>query len=349
LRIFHSDQGRPQRPECRGCSQAHELAALGQLTPVHIPARALREHRGLVKYRKTIVGRLNRVQNILRPLFPQHGLALPVGARCGTCAGPEAIAAQSKSLAERGREELWRGQLAQELAAYHQLQRELAELEKKLTALAEQDERVTLLQTMPGVGRPSYVTCHGETDTPGGWRERKACGGSLIDVATGKKVAGAWRYPTCPAGPLWLLESGAGRLCRVDQGTGRVEPVVELPGFTRGLDFCGPYAFVGLAQVRETAIFSSIPIIQRLQKAAAACGYPTSALARRLPCCASKVRFRRSSRSRSFPASAFSRSLPTTRLSWVTPLSFRTMPSPKSRADPARESPWRDGRAPRLW
>lgn len=32
--------------------------------------------------------------------------------------------------------------------------------------------------------------------------------------------------------------------------------VARLPGFTRGLDFCGPYPFIGLSQVRESAIFS---------------------------------------------------------------------------------------------
>jgi transposase len=143
-----------------------KLAALGQLIPVHIPDRAVREHRGLVKYRKTIVGRLNRVQNILRALFQQHGLALPVGARCWTCAGLEAIAAQSKPLADCGPEVLWRGQLAQELAAYHQLQRELAELEKKLTALAEQDARITLLQTIPGVGRVTAEIIATHLDRP---------------------------------------------------------------------------------------------------------------------------------------------------------------------------------------
>jgi transposase len=130
-----------------------KLAALGQLTPVHIPARATREHRWLVKYRKTIVGRMNRVQNILRALFQQHGLALPVGARCWTCSSLEAMAGESQPLADCGPEELWRGQLAQELATYHRLQSELAALEKKLTALAEHDERIGLLETIPGVGR----------------------------------------------------------------------------------------------------------------------------------------------------------------------------------------------------
>ena len=36
-----------------------------------------------------------------------------------------------------------------------------------------------------------------------------------------------------------------------------------LPGFTRGLDFCGPLAFVGLSQVRESAVFSGIAIAER--------------------------------------------------------------------------------------
>jgi transposase len=143
-----------------------KLAALGQLTPVHIPARAAREHRWLVKYRKTIVGRTNRVQNIIRAQFQQHGLPLPVGARCWTCASLEAIAAQSKPLADCGPEELWRGQLAQELAAYYQLQSDLAGLEKKLTALAEQDERIGLLQTIPGVGRVTAEIVATHLDRP---------------------------------------------------------------------------------------------------------------------------------------------------------------------------------------
>ena len=61
-------------------------------------------------------------------------------------------------------------------------------------------------------------------------------------------------------GKLWVLESGLGRLSIVDVVTGEVQPVAEFPGFTRGLDFAAPFAFVGLSQVRETAVFSGIPI-----------------------------------------------------------------------------------------
>src|SRR5262249_368905 len=44
--------------------------------------------------------------------------------------------------------------------------------------------------------------------------------------------------------------------------TGDVETVAELPGFTRGLTFHGPYAFVGVSQVRES-VFRGLPIVQR--------------------------------------------------------------------------------------
>jgi transposase len=142
------------------------LAALGQLVPVHIPAPATREHRWLVKYRKTIVGRLGRTQNILRALYQQHGLSLPVGARCWTLANLEAMQQQSKPLAECGLEDLWRGELAQELATYHALQAELKQLEAKLADLAARDERIQLLEGIPGVGRVTAEIIATHLDRP---------------------------------------------------------------------------------------------------------------------------------------------------------------------------------------
>ena len=43
-------------------------------------------------------------------------------------------------------------------------------------------------------------------------------------------------------------------------------------GFTRGLALAGPYAFVGLSQVRESAVFSGIPITERLNAEERTCG-----------------------------------------------------------------------------
>jgi Domain of unknown function (DUF4915) len=45
--------------------------------------------------------------------------------------------------------------------------------------------------------------------------------------------------PRIHGGRVWLLDSGTGRLVQVDIQRGSVETVLELPGYTRGLAFCG--------------------------------------------------------------------------------------------------------------
>jgi uncharacterized protein (TIGR03032 family) len=78
--------------------------------------------------------------------------------------------------------------------------------------------------------------------------------------------------PRWYAGRLWVCESGAGTIGFVDERTGRYQPIAEVPGFTRGLDFAGSLAFVGLSQVRESAVFSGIPITERLKEEERTCG-----------------------------------------------------------------------------
>ncbi|MEX2305955.1 MAG: TIGR03032 family protein [Pirellulales bacterium] len=124
-------------------------------------------------------------------------------------------------------------------------------------------------------GRPRWVTALGETDTSGGWRENKKSGGILIDMESNEIVARGLSMPHSPrwhAGRLWILESGTGSLGHVDLATGRYEPIVQLDGFTRGLEMVGNLAFVGLSQVRETAVFSGIQITERLQETQRTCG-----------------------------------------------------------------------------
>jgi uncharacterized protein (TIGR03032 family) len=124
-------------------------------------------------------------------------------------------------------------------------------------------------------GRPRYVTALGETDAPAGWRANKARGGILMDVASGEVITRGLSMPHSPrwyGGRLWVCESGAGTLGYIDPNTGRYEPIAEVPGFTRGLDFAGNLAFVGLSQVRESAVFSGIPITERLTEEERTCG-----------------------------------------------------------------------------
>ncbi|QDU60791.1 hypothetical protein Pan216_16430 [Planctomycetes bacterium Pan216] len=116
-------------------------------------------------------------------------------------------------------------------------------------------------------GKPKYVTALGETDTRGGWRANKKSGGILMEVPSGEILLRGLSMPHSPRwynGKLWVLESGEGRLSIVKPDFSGTETVAEVPGFTRGLDFVGPFAFVGLSQVRETAVFSGIPITERL-------------------------------------------------------------------------------------
>jgi uncharacterized protein (TIGR03032 family) len=116
-------------------------------------------------------------------------------------------------------------------------------------------------------GRPRYVTALGATDTAGGWRADKARGGLLIDIETNEVLLTGLSMPHSPrwyGDRLWLLESGEGSLAWVDLEQRTWQPVCQLPGFTRGIDFYGPLAFIGLSQVRETATFSGIPLVERL-------------------------------------------------------------------------------------
>ncbi|WZO98085.1 TIGR03032 family protein [Isosphaeraceae bacterium EP7] len=124
-------------------------------------------------------------------------------------------------------------------------------------------------------GRPRYVTALGETDEPAGWRANKARGGILIDVVSGDVITRGLSMPHSPrwyAGRLWVCNSGAGTIGSININSGKYEPIAEAPGFTRGLDFAGNLAFVGLSQVRESAVFSGIPITERLTEEERTCG-----------------------------------------------------------------------------
>jgi uncharacterized protein (TIGR03032 family) len=143
-----------------------------------------------------------------------------------------------------------------------------------VTGLSPEDRcHLNAFGTRDGVIR--YATALGETDEPGGWRANKAHGGVLMEVPSGRAIARGLSMPHSPrwyGGRLWVLESGAGSLSVVDEQTGQLTHVALLPGFTRGLDFFGAYAFIGLSQVRESAVFSGIPITDRLPVEERMCG-----------------------------------------------------------------------------
>lgn len=131
-----------------------------------------------------------------------------------------------------------------------------------ISALADQDR--CHLNSMARVdGRPRYVTALAETDTAAGWREDKAKTGCILSAPDGRVVTRGLSMPhsvRVHEGRLWVLDSGYGRLSLVDPQSGATQPVALLPGYTRGLAFFGPFAFIGQSRIRETNVFGGLPI-----------------------------------------------------------------------------------------
>lgn len=129
-----------------------KLAMLGQLKKVHMPDLATREHRSLIKYRKTLDQRIGRVKNTIRALFANRGIEIPRGSKAWFSGRPT-LDAHRRPLADCSLDELWRGQLDLELAQLDALRTQLAGVEKRLETMAKQDDRIRRVQTIPGVGR----------------------------------------------------------------------------------------------------------------------------------------------------------------------------------------------------
>jgi uncharacterized protein (TIGR03032 family) len=90
----------------------------------------------------------------------------------------------------------------------------------------------------------------------------------IIDLDSDEVIVEGLSMPHSPRwhqGTLWILESGKGSLSKVDLASGEVSCVATLPGFTRGLAFIGPYALVGLSQVRES-VFKDLPVTDSSQE-----------------------------------------------------------------------------------
>lgn len=117
-------------------------------------------------------------------------------------------------------------------------------------------------------GVPAYVTATSRSDVVNGWRNRRAEGGAVIDVATNAVVTENLSMPHSPRwynNRLWVLNSGTGHIGTVDLASGAFEPRTFCPGFLRGLAFHNGHAVVGLSLPREGS-FSGLALDIDLKK-----------------------------------------------------------------------------------
>jgi transposase len=129
------------------------LAALGQINPVHIPSRRMRQWRELVEYRAALVAERTRIKNRVRQLVRVHaGTRLPMGQRGWTQTVRERLVALAQPLGACRPEALWRGVLASELVRLAHTEDQVRQVEARLDRLGLADARVRLVRTLPGVG-----------------------------------------------------------------------------------------------------------------------------------------------------------------------------------------------------
>lgn len=116
-------------------------------------------------------------------------------------------------------------------------------------------------------GKPGYVTALSQTDTPGGWREKRLNGGVVVDVPSNSLVAEGLAMPHSPRiydNKLYLLESATGNLVIIDTSTGKKETVLALNGFARGMDRIGDFIFIGLSHLRKkSGSFEGLPVSEK--------------------------------------------------------------------------------------
>jgi transposase len=128
------------------------LAAMNELPEVHVPAREVREKRSLINYRKRLSDRVTQIKNTIRSILERQALSLPAGKNGWSKKCLAQLRAWSRPLADTSKDQLWRGELAMELALLETADDALRTVEDKLAALNAKDKQVRQLQKIEGVG-----------------------------------------------------------------------------------------------------------------------------------------------------------------------------------------------------
>lgn len=117
-------------------------------------------------------------------------------------------------------------------------------------------------------GEPRYVTAVSRSDVINGWRDRRHEGGVLIEVSSGRIVTDQLSMPHSPrvlGKAVWALDSGHGRIVRIDPDSGERENAAFCPGFLRGLALHDHHAIVTLSKPRNGS-FSGLALDEEMKR-----------------------------------------------------------------------------------
>lgn len=131
----------------------------------------------------------------------------------------------------------------------------------QITALASED-RCHLNGMAMQQGRPKYATAFNQGDSAYSWRNNVRESGVLFDIENNEPLATGLAMPHSPKvynNEIYVLQSAIGTLSHINKQTGKVETVLRLGGFLRGMTLCGEYLFVSRSKLRKNAsVFSQL-------------------------------------------------------------------------------------------
>ena len=142
-----------------------KMAMMDALTPVHVPKPEIREQRAIIKYRKTLDQRINRIKNTIRSLFVNHGIEIDTGKRAW-CSGRQRIDGYRKSITDCESNELWKAELDLELTQLDDLTEKMKAVEDRLEKFAKGNPQIQRVMTIPGVGRKTAEALVAAIDDP---------------------------------------------------------------------------------------------------------------------------------------------------------------------------------------
>lgn len=153
-----------------------KLSAAAQLPTVHMPSAPVREHRAVIQYRTQLVARRTRIKNTIRSIIARQGRKMAPGPAAWTQKELAVLREWSRPWDKVAGEDLWRGELWEELAALQQIKEQLARVEEKLDAMGASDERIVRLQTIPSVGPRTAEMLVAAIDDPHRFKSGKEVG-----------------------------------------------------------------------------------------------------------------------------------------------------------------------------